>query len=66
MRDGVHGRQWQDIRTQLGQTGNAAFQLVPGIELRSEGDMDLVHNWNFKIARFDGKGGVLRCAPGAI
>ncbi|HKX88223.1 MAG TPA: hypothetical protein VJM13_03355, partial [Sphingopyxis sp.] len=53
-----------DIRARLGQTGNAAFQLVPGIELRSEGDMDLVHNWNFKNARFDGKGGVLTLRAG--
>lgn len=52
------------IRARLGQTGNAAFQLVPGIELRSEGDMDLVHNWNFKNARFDGKGGVLTLRAG--
>lgn len=52
------------IRARLGQAGNAAFQLVPGIELRSEGDMDLVHNWNFKDARFDGKGGVLTLRAG--
>ncbi|WP_448140568.1 filamentous haemagglutinin family protein [Sphingopyxis fribergensis] len=52
------------IRARLGQTGNAAFQLVPGIELRSEGDMDLVHNWNFKNARFDDKGGVLTLRAG--
>lgn len=52
------------IRTRLNQTGNAGFRIVPGIELRSEGDMDLLHNWNLKDARFSGQGGVLTLRAG--
>jgi filamentous hemagglutinin family protein len=52
------------IRARLGQTSNASFLIVPGIELRSEGDMDLVHNWNLKDARFGGQGGVLTLRAG--
>ncbi len=52
------------IRTRLGQNGNARFNIVPGIELRSEGDMDLVHNWNLSGARFDGHAGVLTLRAG--
>ncbi len=52
------------IRTRLGQNGNSSFLIVPGIELRSDGDMDLRDNWNLKDARFYGQGGVLTLRAG--
>ncbi|WP_162184688.1 filamentous haemagglutinin family protein [Sphingomonas hengshuiensis] len=53
-----------NIRTRLNQTGNASFVIVPGIELRSAGDLDLVHNWNLNAARFEGRAGVLTLRAG--
>ena len=52
------------IRARLGQSANTSFVVVPGIELRSEGDLDLVHNWNLATARFDGRAGVLTLRAG--
>lgn len=52
------------IRARLGQSGNSSFAVVPGIELRSEGDLDLVHHWNLAAARFDGRAGVLTLRAG--
>jgi hypothetical protein len=52
------------IRARLSQVGNASFVIVPGIELRSAGDMDLVHNWNLNAARFGGRPGVLTLRAG--
>lgn len=52
------------IRARLGQNGNAGFGIVPGIELRSEGGIDLVNHWNLKDARFDGRAGVLTLRAG--
>lgn len=53
-----------NIRARLGQTGNADFAIVPGIELRSEGDLDLVNNWNLSTARFGGQAGILTLRAG--
>ncbi|MCG2839425.1 filamentous hemagglutinin family protein [Sandaracinobacter sp. RS1-74] len=52
------------IRARLGQTGKANFHIVPGIELRSDGNLDLVHHWNLKDARYDGQPGVLTLRAG--
>lgn len=47
------------IAAGLGQSGNPRFQLRPGIEVRSSGELSLASAWDLADWRYDGAPGVL-------
>lgn len=52
------------IRTRLGQADPATFQITPGVEIRSGGDLTLADEWNLADARFGGAPGTLTLRAG--
>ncbi|MES2840066.1 MAG: filamentous hemagglutinin family protein [Pseudomonadota bacterium] len=52
-----------DITTKLGQTGQARFHVLSGVEVRTDGgvgrDLTLAEDWNLEPARAAGEPGVL-------
>lgn len=59
-----------NIKARLGKTGDAAFHMLSGVELRSSGDMTLGADWNFggtteaTSAAAGGEAGVLTLRAG--
>jgi filamentous hemagglutinin family protein len=47
------------IKTRLGKTGDSAFRILSGVEVRSTGDLTLGADWNLATARAGGEAGVL-------
>src|SRR5262249_12270579 len=43
----------------LGRTGDERFSIMPGIEIRSTGDLTLAADWDLNQWRFNGAPGVL-------
>ncbi|MFM9888714.1 MAG: filamentous hemagglutinin family protein [Burkholderiales bacterium] len=54
------------IRTRLGAAANPALQIVPGIELRGAGDMQLAADWSLHDWRFDRVTGAVELDPAAL
>jgi len=52
------------IKGRLGQAGNADFHVVSGVEVRSEGVVNLGADWNFRDAAAGGEAGVLTLRAG--
>lgn len=47
------------IESRLGQAGDARFQVVSGVEVRSQGDLTLANDWNLDGSHAGGQPGVL-------
>ncbi|OYY81700.1 MAG: hypothetical protein B7Y34_03840, partial [Methylophilales bacterium 16-45-9] len=50
------------IKDDLGMTGNSAFHVLSGVEVRSSGDLTLANDWNLATSRAGGEAGVLTLA----
>jgi filamentous hemagglutinin len=48
----------------LGRSGDESFAILPGIEIRSAGDLTLTADWNLNAWRFGGAPGVLTLRAG--
>lgn len=47
------------IESRLGQAGDARFQVISGVEVRSQGDLTLANDWNLDGSHAGGQAGVL-------
>ena len=47
------------IKSRLGKTGDTAFHILSGVEVRSTGNLTLSNDWNLNISRAGGEPGVL-------
>lgn len=52
------------IATALGRAGDESFHVLPGVEIRSSGNLTLAADWNLFPWRFDGEAGVLTLRAG--